>query len=91
MATASMTAAMRLPAASVTVMEASAPLKRRLATMGYVPRDDFDDADAFGAVALLNVLDRCAKPARLLIGAAIYAAALVAWRARASDESPEYT
>ena len=40
MATASMTAAMRLPAASVTVMEASAPLKRKLAAMGYVPRDD---------------------------------------------------
>ena len=39
----------------------------------------------------INVLDRCAKPARLLIGAAIYAAALVAWRARASEESPEYT
>ena len=39
----------------------------------------------------INVLDRCAKPARLFIGAAIYAAALVAWRARASEESPEYT
>ena len=37
----------------------------------------------------INALDHCAKPARLLIGAAIYAAAIVAWLAR--ESSPEYT
>ena len=68
--TASLAAALRLPANRVTVMEASAPLKRGLVAAGYTARDGFDalgqPPPRFGAVALLNVLDRCDDPRALL-------------------------
>ena len=57
-----------IPASGVVAMEASAPLRMRLKARGYRAFERFDefDGERFGAVALLNVLDRCDDPHALL-------------------------
>ena len=55
-------------AAGVAAMEASAPLRTKLQAKGYRACQSFDELgdERFGAVALLNVLDRCDDPKGLL-------------------------
>ena len=73
-ATVALASALGVPAKGVTVMEAAAEVRRRLAVeRGFRAVASFKDLDAserFGAVALFNVLDRCDDPMGLL-GAAV--------------------
>ena len=69
--TAALAAALGAAPHRVTVLEASAPLRRRLAAAGYRARASLDElaGERFGAVALMNVLDRCDDPHGLLAAA----------------------
>ena len=63
-----------VPAKGVTIMEAAAGIRRKLtAERGFRAVASFEElgaAERFGAVALLNVLDRCDDPTGLLRAAA---------------------
>ena len=60
-----------VPAPGVSAMESSAPLRKRLKGAGYRACANFDElgGERFGAVSLLNVLDRCDDPHGLLTAA----------------------
>ena len=66
--TAELAAALKLPTSAITAMEASEPLRRRLKASGYALSPGFEELrpQSFGAVSLLNVLDRCDAPRSLL-------------------------
>ena len=66
--TASLAEAMGLNATQVTAMESSSPLRHQLAQAGYHTISGFTElaGHGFGAVAVLNVLDRCDDPSGLL-------------------------
>ena len=71
--TAELAEAMRLNAGpAVTALEASPPLRTQLRERGFRAVESLADLDnaTFGAVALLNVLDRCDHPRELLRAAA---------------------
>ena len=69
-ATAALASALGVPATGVTIMEAAALIRRKLvAERGFRAVSSFGElgpAERFGAVALLNVLDRCDDPMGLL-------------------------
>ena len=72
--TAIFAAALNVAASRVVGLEASAPLQRRLRAHGYAAAQSLDDATVlraqpFGAVALLNILDRCDEPRSVLADA----------------------
>ena len=73
-ATASLASALGVPAKDVAIMEAAEQIRRKLsAERGFRAVASFEELRAderFGAVALLNVLDRCDDPLGLL-GAAV--------------------
>jgi 2-polyprenyl-3-methyl-5-hydroxy-6-metoxy-1,4-benzoquinol methylase len=69
--TASLAQALRLNVSQVTTMESSLPIRQELRQAGYQTVKGFDELNSsFGAVALLNVLDRCDDPRTLLRAAA---------------------
>ena len=69
-ATGALASAMGLPASRVTIMETAAEIRRKLVSeRGFRAVASFDELGAgerFGAVSLLNVLDRCDDPLGLL-------------------------
>lgn len=69
--TAALAKGLGVPASSVVAMEASAPLRKGLKAAGHRAIRRFNEIgeERFGAVALLNVLDRCDDPASLLAAA----------------------
>ena len=69
--TAALASALDVTAAQVTVVEASRPLRRQLASAGYHVSCSLDELPdgSFGVVSLLNVLDRCDTPHELLAAA----------------------
>lgn len=62
--TSALAAALDVQPSEVTAMEASAPLRSQLSAKGYRVALSFDELESgsFGAVSLLNVLDRCDAP-----------------------------
>lgn len=71
--TAMFAAALHVPASRVAVIESSAPLRRSLRASGYTAAAGFGQlrshVGTFGAVSLLNVLDRCDDPHSVLAAA----------------------